>query len=325
MNKVLFPAFVLALIASVSFAADAVLPGATLSAINAPTAVPTAFNPAVIPTPIPQASTSAAGATNTNPAAARVPVITASPVAATPLAVSPALVLPAAAPPASTIPLVASPVATAPAEAPAENPPATAPVTTTPNGPIPEGEVAWIKTDRPKEKWVVQISGLVPIPISSEASNVLCVGYGGELMAGYPITPQIIFGLETGYYYLPGNSVKVDFGEVTYAAKNHIPVELVGQYHFDVGDPSVKPYFTWGLGMSLDFASGAFVQVVNGVATSYPTNNSVSTNLEVDPGLGVTFSAGKNMDVFFQAKLAVEFGYVTYIFLPLQVGLNLPI
>ncbi len=178
-------------------------------------------------------------------------------------------------------------------------------------------EASTASTNSSKGNVVLQLEGGIALPISSDMSNYFDMGFGGEIMVGYAVSPEFTLGVEGGYTAMNYSLTKIMTQYLgfpppagltaTIPPLNHIPVELVGQYNINTGDGSVKPYFLLGVGLAMDSIGGTVTATYQGHSGTYTIPNESWTNLEVDPGFGVAFKAGDSMNIFVQGKLAMDF------------------
>ncbi len=171
-------------------------------------------------------------------------------------------------------------------------------------------------------QWLVQVEGGANIPISSQAASQLCVGWGAEGQVGYAFSRAFFLSVESGFNNLPVQSARLSSG--VSESVNHVPLEAVGQFNLDTGS-GVWPYILVGVGVAFDSTNFTGYAPPSGTTTSW-------TNFELDPGLGVAFDLSKNINVFVQGKLAMDFETTTgssqefsdspLILIPVQAGVN---
>jgi opacity protein-like surface antigen len=171
-------------------------------------------------------------------------------------------------------------------------------------------------------QWLLQVEGGVGIPISSQAASQLSVGFSGEGQVGYAFSREFSLSVESGFDSLPIQSSKLPSG--VSGSITHIPLEAVGQYNINTGG-GVWPYIVVGVGVAFDSLGYSGYTVPSGVTTSW-------TNFELDPGIGVAFDLTKDINVFVQGKLAMDFETTSgtgteltdspLINIPVQAGFN---
>jgi opacity protein-like surface antigen len=171
-------------------------------------------------------------------------------------------------------------------------------------------------------KFLIQVEGGIAIPVSSQAASVLSAGFSGEGQVGYAFSRDFSLSLESGFDSLPFQSSKLATG-VT-ASITHVPLEAVGQYNIKAGG-GVWPYILVGVGVAFDSYSVSGITLPAGTTTSW-------TNFELDPGIGVAVDLTKDINIFVQGKLAMDFETTTgtkaeftdspLITIPVQIGVN---
>ncbi len=171
-------------------------------------------------------------------------------------------------------------------------------------------------------KVILQLQGGIVIPMSSQAASMFDMGGGGEIQVGYAFSKDFSLSLEGGYEMTPVKSSMLQSG-FTSMSVGHVPIELVGQYNI-VMDGGVSPYIVLGVGIAMDSVSSS-PAIPAGWTTSW-------TNPEIDPGIGVAFKAGDNMNIFVQAKYCMDMETTTgdkaqgndspLASIPIQIGLN---
>jgi opacity protein-like surface antigen len=176
----------------------------------------------------------------------------------------------------------------------------------------------------PNGNWFVQAEGgLLGIPISSQAASIFSPAFGGEAQVGYAFSREFSLSVESGFDNLPVKSSQLYPGQ-TSASSNHIPLEAVGQFNINAGG-GVWPYVVVGVGIAFDSNSSS-PALPAGLTTSW-------TNFELDPGIGVAVDLSKNINIFVQGKLDMDFAPTIganaesldnpVMVIPVEVGLNL--
>jgi hypothetical protein len=157
--------------------------------------------------------------------------------------------------------------------------------------------------------WVIQVQGGIGIPASSNVSNYLDMGFGGEGIVSYAVDPNLMVGLLGGYHTF---SVKGS-SSVASASWSYIPIQAILHYNF--GTDKVKPYGFLGAGLAMN----TFSLTIPGLGSG----STSESDLLLSPGLGVGFGISDKASIVLEAKIDLDFtsGEMTY-YIPIQAGVN---
>jgi opacity protein-like surface antigen len=160
--------------------------------------------------------------------------------------------------------------------------------------------------------WNIQIVGDLVIP-TGDAANGYDMGLGGEAMVGYSLDSNMTLGVLGGYQYL---MIK---GSPSGYSAAYIPIEAVMKYNF--GSGQVKPYGILGVGLALGMFSTPAIDL--GPWGTFPATTTTSTDLLLDPGIGVAFNLSDKVDLVLQGKVEMIMSSGSMgLYIPLQVGVN---
>ncbi len=155
------------------------------------------------------------------------------------------------------------------------------------------------------ERFMFQFNVSAIPAVSSAAATQLGLGFGFDARISYAFDDFFSIGLESGFDTNPFNNNVLGAGSFglpsgATASMTHIPVLVVFQIGMgDEGGP-IQPYLILGAGMALDSYSLQNAAFPAGTTTSW-------ANFEFDPGLGVAFVLNKGLNLFVQAKFAMDF------------------
>jgi hypothetical protein len=160
--------------------------------------------------------------------------------------------------------------------------------------------------------WNIQIVGDLVIP-TGDAASAYDMGLGGEAMVGYALDSNMTLGVLSGYQYLMYKGAPAGYSAA------YIPIEAAMRYNF--GSGQVRPYGILGVGIALGMFSTPAIDL--GFLGTWPATTTTTTDLLIDPGLGVAFNLSEKMDLVLQGKVSIIMSSgSTGLYIPLQVGLN---
>lgn len=160
------------------------------------------------------------------------------------------------------------------------------------------------------QRWTETADGGLALPLSTNASKALNLGFGGDLSVGYRFDHTFTLAVASGYYQYDlsklGSGISGNF--------SYVP--LLGVVRLNLTHEAIRPYVFLGLGVAIN---------------SYSTTSTSQTDFMAAPGAGVLFKVADSAALFLQARVDMDFtpnnglggaADSPTIFVPIQAGIG---
>ncbi len=166
------------------------------------------------------------------------------------------------------------------------------------------------------QRWTESADGSFSLPFTTNASQALSGGFGGDVSVGYRFDRTFTLSVASGYYQYdiskPPSGWKGNF--------SYVP--LMGVFRFNLNHEAIHPYLFLGLGVALNSYS---------LTDNSEGSKSNQTDFLAAPGIGISFRVADSAALFLQGRVDMDFtpnsglggaSDSPTIFIPIQAGIG---